>query len=67
MGWFEDQIKQRIEYDDGAFQEAFVKMTGAIMGEKVTAALENDRQRTRNAMDAGQALYSKEGTGVYGK
>ena len=26
MGWFEGQIKQRMEYDDDAFQEAFVKM-----------------------------------------
>lgn len=51
MGWFEGQIKQRIEYDDDAFQEAFVKMTGAIMGEKVTAALENDRQQAQNAVD----------------
>lgn len=51
MGWFEDQILQRIEYDDDAFQEAFVKMTGAIMGEKVIAALENDRQQARNAVD----------------
>ena len=51
MGWFEGQIKQRIEYDDDAFQEAFVKMAGAVMGEKVTAALENDRQQAQNAMD----------------
>ena len=51
MGWFEGQIKQRMEYDDDAFQEAFVKMAGAVMGEKVTAALENDRQQAQNAMD----------------
>ncbi|RKI39396.1 NHLP bacteriocin export ABC transporter permease/ATPase subunit [bacterium D16-51] len=51
MGWFEGQIKQRMEYDDDAFQEAFVKMAGAVMGEKVTAALENDRQQVQNAMD----------------
>ena len=48
MGWFEGQIKQRMEYDDDAFQEAFVKMAGAVMGEKVTAALENDRQQAQN-------------------
>lgn len=51
MGWFEGQIKQRMEYDDDAFQEAFVKMAGAVMGEKVTAALENDRQQAQNAVD----------------
>lgn len=51
MGWFEGQIKQRMEYDDDAFQDAFVKMTGAVMGEKVTAALENDRQQFQNAVD----------------
>lgn len=51
MGWFEDQMKQRMEYDDDAFQEAFVKMAGAVMGEKVTAALENDRQQAQNAVD----------------
>lgn len=51
MGWFEGQIRQRMEYDDDAFQEAFVKMTGAVMGEKVTAALENDRQQAQNAID----------------
>lgn len=57
MGWFEGQIKQRMEYDDDAFREAFVKMTGAVMGEHVTAALENDRQQAQNAVDEIMKYY----------
>ena len=36
MGWFDEQIKLRKQSDDDAFADSFVKMAGAVMGEKVT-------------------------------
>ena len=51
MGWFDEQIKQRKKNDDDIFAEAFVNLAGAVMGNKMTAALRDDRQITKNAID----------------
>lgn len=32
MGWFDEQIRQRIENDDEVFSEAFAKMADVVMG-----------------------------------
>ncbi|MGN0321110.1 MAG: NHLP bacteriocin export ABC transporter permease/ATPase subunit [Lachnospira sp.] len=51
MGWFDEQIRQRKQSDDDIFEESFVQIAGAIMGSKVTKALNNDRLITKNAID----------------
>lgn len=51
MGWFDEQIKQRIQDDEVTFQNAFAQMAGAVMGAKVSAALNDGSQATKNAMD----------------
>lgn len=51
MGWFDEQIKQRIQSDDDAFAEAFATMAGAVAGEKLSKALSDDRIQTKNAID----------------
>ena len=50
MGWFEDQIKQRMRMDDEAFSEAFAGMAGAVMGRGILAGMQNERQRTLDAV-----------------
>ena len=48
MGWFDEQIKLRKQSDDDAFADSFVKMAGAVMGEKVLASLNDDRIVAKN-------------------
>ena len=51
MGWFDEQIRQRKQSDDDIFAESFLKMAGAVMGSRVSAALYDQRQITKDAID----------------
>jgi len=51
VGWFDEQIRQRIQNDDEAFSDAFVKMAGVVMGERMQRMLQDDRIKTKNAID----------------
>lgn len=51
MGWFDEQIKQRIRADDDAFSEAFASMAGVVMGRGIEAAMLSDSQKTKGAVD----------------
>lgn len=51
MGWFDEQIKQRKEHDDSVFSDSFVNLAGAVMGAKISAALNDHKQITKNAID----------------
>ena len=51
MGWFDEQIKERKRNDDSVFTESFVNIAGAIMGRRVSDALNDDRAITQNAID----------------
>ena len=35
MGWFDEQIKQRIENDDALFTEGFSAIGNAVIGKKI--------------------------------
>lgn len=51
MGWFDEQIRQRIQSDDDVFADAFAAMAGAVAGERLSKALSDDRIQTKNAID----------------
>ncbi|MCI6630339.1 MAG: NHLP family bacteriocin export ABC transporter permease/ATPase subunit, partial [Lachnospiraceae bacterium] len=51
MGWFDEQIKQRRQNDDNVFNDAFVNIAGAVMGKRVSDALNDERMITQNAID----------------
>ena len=51
MGWFDEQIRQRMQYDDDAFSDAFAGMAAAVMGKKMGQAFLDQRIQTRNAID----------------
>lgn len=51
MGWFDEQIKQRRQNDDDVFADSFVQIAGAVMGRRVSAALNDERQAAKNAFD----------------
>ena len=52
MGWFDEQIRLRKMNDDELFEDAFLDMAGAVMGQELQASLESDRVKTKNAIDA---------------
>ena len=51
MGWFDEQIKQRKQNDQDVVTDAFINIAGAVMGSRVSAALNDERQQTKNAFD----------------
>ena len=51
MGWFDEQIRDRRQYDDEAFSEAFANMASAVMGRRISAAVSDDRRAAKTAID----------------
>ena len=51
MGWFDEQIKQRKQSDQDVFADAFINIAGAVMGSRVSTALNDERQQMKNAFD----------------
>ncbi len=39
MGWFDDQVRQRMELDDTVFEDAFKEIADAVMGDKLSSSL----------------------------
>ena len=52
MGWFDEQIKQRKENDESIFSDSFVNIAGAVMGSKISAALNDDSRSAESAIGA---------------
>lgn len=50
MGWFDEQIRDRRQYDDEAFSEAFANMASAVMGRRISAAVSDDRRAAKTAI-----------------
>ncbi len=50
-GWFEEQIRQRIRSDEEGFSDAFIGMSGVIMGDAVTRAHATTGRRNRDAIE----------------
>lgn len=62
MGWFDEQIKQRMKADNDAFSESFASMAGVVMGEGARGILLNDRQKIKGAVDEILAYYHVKST-----
>lgn len=50
MGLYDDQITERIEYDDLAFQKACLKLTDSILGRNDSLRLEDEWSNSQNAV-----------------
>ena len=50
MGWFDEQIRNRKEADQAVFEESFEQMADAVMGRRMSRALNDDRQITADAI-----------------
>jgi len=51
MGWFDEQIKERKLNDEELFSQAFVELTGAVLGNERVAAFRDGRLVTKDALD----------------
>ena len=52
MGWFEEQIKQRIQQDDEQFSSAFVDMASIVMNKNIRfSKMNSNRKLTDNAIE----------------
>ena len=52
MGWFDEQIKQRMQSDDQAFADAFAQMAEVVTGEKASLLQQDAIKRSRSAIEA---------------
>ena len=50
MGWFDEQIRARKEADQAVFEDSFRELAGAVIGRRMSAALNDDRQITADAI-----------------
>lgn len=50
MGWFDEQIKERMKADNEVFEDSFIKAAGIIMGKKLSAAMNDQRQAATDAI-----------------
>ena len=57
MGWFDEQIKERKKHDQDTFEEAFLGISDAVTGARVSAAFADDRSRAKDAIDAILRFY----------
>ena len=50
MGWFDEQIRTRKQSDREMFEDSFRTIAGAVMGQRMSQALNDDRQATTDAI-----------------
>ncbi|MBO4331172.1 MAG: NHLP family bacteriocin export ABC transporter permease/ATPase subunit, partial [Oscillospiraceae bacterium] len=50
MGWFDEQIKARKEADSAVFEDSFRRIADAVMGRRMSRALNDDRRITEDAV-----------------
>ncbi|MBR5088888.1 MAG: NHLP family bacteriocin export ABC transporter permease/ATPase subunit, partial [Ruminiclostridium sp.] len=50
MGWFDEQIKDRIRADNEVFEDSFIRAAGIIMGRRLSAAMNDQRQAATDAI-----------------
>jgi len=50
MGWFEEQIHERAKADENIVNESFSKIAGAVMGKRMSEAINDDRTVTTDAI-----------------
>ena len=50
MSWFDEQIRERKEADQNAFEESFRQIAGAILGQPMDDALNQDYKITADAV-----------------
>lgn len=50
MGWFDEQIRERKQHDQEVFEDGFLKVAGAVLGKQVSQVLNDENQKTLDAI-----------------
>ena len=50
MGWFDEQLREREQADNAVFEDSLQVIAGAVMGNRMSQALNDDRQMTTDAI-----------------
>ena len=50
MSWFDEQIRDRMKADNEAFEDSFIRAAGIIMGSRLSAAMNDQRQAATDAI-----------------
>ncbi|MEE0026528.1 MAG: NHLP bacteriocin export ABC transporter permease/ATPase subunit [Atopobiaceae bacterium] len=50
MGWFDEQIKDRMRADNEVFEDSFIRAAGIVMGSRLSAAMNDQRQAATDAI-----------------
>ena len=50
MGWFDEQVRERMRGSQEAVEDAFLRMAGAVMGKRLSAALNDQRKSAEDAI-----------------
>lgn len=50
MGWFDEQIKQRKEKDEEAFEESFERLAGSVLGHRIRTAFDDEKKIAEDAL-----------------
>lgn len=50
MGWFDEQIKQKVKNDEAGFSDALSQLSGVVTGREHTASMEDERTVTIEAV-----------------
>ncbi len=51
MGWFEEQIKHRMESDQEAFEDSIINLSSSVIGKKAARDISDERIITRAAIE----------------
>ena len=51
MGWFDEKIRLRTLRNDEVLEDSFLEIAGAVMGKRLSDALNDERQKTKDAID----------------
>ncbi len=51
MGWFDEQLRQRKQHDQNTFEEAFLEISDAVTGARISAAFADHKSRAKSAID----------------
>lgn len=57
MGWFDEQIEARRKADEEAVEDSFLRLSGSVMGRRMTQMLHDERSRTFDAVEEILAYY----------
>ena len=51
MGWFDEQIRERMRNDESTFEDAFQQVAGSVLGRRAATRLSDERLIAREALD----------------